>query len=210
VMRVLRLKTLADLYLNQLSAQLPAPSQQEIEAYYQANQEKYEAVQLGRIYIPKNAPDPQASTEQKQAYQKKAPEVVDDMEKRAAKGEPIDKLQKEAYTTLGISATPPNTEMNVPRRGTLPPKLDQQVFSTKVGDIFRADDASGYLIIHVDKKEPAPLDSIKEEISRDITRTKVDEKIKELKAPIHVTLDEKFFGQPPAKAPTLQQAVPPR
>lgn len=209
VMRVLRLKTLADLYLTQLPEQSPAPTEQEIQEYYQANQEKYESAKLGRIYIPKNNPDPQATADQKQAYLKKVTSVVDDVQARAAKGEPAAALQKDAYNTLGIIANPPNNEMTVPRRGTLPPRLDQQVFSTKVGEVFRADDANGYLIIRMEKKETPPLDSIKEEITRDIGRARVDAKIKELKAPVHVTLDEKYFG-PTATAPTLQQAVPPR
>ena len=52
VMRVLRLKTLGDLYRNQLAEQYRNPSQQEIEDYYKANQEKFEAAKLSRIFIP--------------------------------------------------------------------------------------------------------------------------------------------------------------
>lgn len=210
IIRVLRLKALADLYLTQLSTQSPTPSPDELEAYYQANREKYEAVKLGRVYIPKNNPDPQATAEQKQEYQKKAASVADDIQARATKGEAMDKLQKDAYTALGITATPPTTEMTVPRRGTLPPKLDQQVYSTKVGDVFRTDEANGYLILHVEKKEPPPLDSIKTELTQDIAHNKVEEKMKELKAPVHVTLDDRYFGPAPSAGPTLQQAVPPR
>jgi hypothetical protein len=210
VIRVLRLKTLADLYLNQLAEQYRNPSQPEIEAYYQANQKKYEGARLGRIYIPKNNPDPQATPDQKQAYQKKVAQVVDDMQARAGKGEAIDKLQKEAYTTLGISATPPNTEMNVARHGTIPPRLEQEVFSHNAGDAFRGDDANGYLIYRVEKKETAALDTVKEEILRDILRSKMDEKIKELKAPVHTTLEEKYFGAPAPAGPALGQPIPPR
>lgn len=210
VMRVLRLKTLADLYLNQLAEQYRNPSQQEIEAYYQANQQKYEGAKLGRIYIPKNNPDPQATADQKQAYQKKVAQVADDMQARAGKGEPMDKLQKEAYTTLGITANPPNTEMNVARHGTIPPKLEQEVFSHNPGESFRLDDANGYLVYRMEKKETAPLETVKAEILRDILRSKMDEKIKELKAPVHTTLEEKYFGAAAPTAPTLGQPVPPK
>jgi hypothetical protein len=210
VMRVLRLRTLADLYLNQLAEQYRNPSQQEIEAYYQANQKKYEGAKLGRIYIPKNNPDPQATAEQKQTYQKKVVQVADDMQARAGKGEPMDKLQKEAYTTLGITANPPNTEMNVARHGTIPPKLEQLVFSHNEGESFRMDDANGYLVYRMEKKETAALDTVKEEILRDILRSKMDEKIKELKAPVHTTLEEKYFGAPAPASPVLGQPIPPR
>src|SRR6478735_4445186 len=95
VMRVLRMKTLGDLYRNQ--------SQQEIEDYYKANQDKYEGAKLSRIFIPTNDPDPQATAEKKTDYQKKAPQVADDIQARAAKGEDMSKLQKDAYTTLAIA-----------------------------------------------------------------------------------------------------------
>src|SRR5438270_1396461 len=50
VMRVLRLKTLGDLYLTQLAEQYCNPPEQEIEAYYQANQQKSGGAKPNRIY----------------------------------------------------------------------------------------------------------------------------------------------------------------
>src|SRR4051812_40686068 len=96
VMRVIRLKTLSDFYRTQLSEQSRNPSPQEIEDYYQSNAAKYEGAKLDRIYVPRNSPDPQATAEQKEAFQKKAQQVADDMQARAAKGEEMEKLQKEA------------------------------------------------------------------------------------------------------------------
>ena len=206
VMRVLQLKTLADLYLTQLSEQFRNPSEQEIEAAYQANQGKYESAKLSRIYIPKTNPDPQATPDQKQAYQKKVPQVVDDIQARAAKGEATDTLEKEAYATLAISGAPPNTQMNPARRGMFPPKIEQDIFSHNAGEVFRGDDANGYLIYRVDKREAAALDSVKQEILRDMLRTKMDEKVKELKAPVHASFDEKYFG--PAAPANAQPGQP--
>ncbi len=125
-------------------------------------------------------------------------QVADSIQARAAKGEPTETLQKEAYATLEISGATPNTELNEARRGMFPPKLEQEIFSHNVARVFRADDASGYLIYRVEKREAAPLDSVKEDILRDIVRKKMDEKVKELKAPVHASLDEKYFG--PASA----------
>jgi len=199
VMRVLRLKTLGDLYLNQLAEQYRNPPEQEIEAYYQANQQKYEAAKLSRIFLPKNDPDPKATPEQKQDFQKKIQQVSDDVQARAAKGEDMAKLQKEAYTSLGITAAPPNTELSMARHGTFPPKLDQEIFSHKAGEVFRSDDASGYMIYRVDSRQTSPLESVKAEISQQILRQKMEAKTKELQAPVHAQYDEKYFG-PPAPA----------
>ncbi|HEX4603130.1 MAG TPA: peptidylprolyl isomerase [Candidatus Angelobacter sp.] len=201
VMRVLRLKTLGDLYLNQLAEQYRNPSQQEIEAYYQANQAKYEGAKVGRIYLPKNNPDPNATPEQKQEYQKKVTQVLEGMQARAAKGEEIDKLQKEAYATLGISGTPPSTDLSAVRRGMFPPKLEQEVFSHKAGDVFRSEDANGYLIYRVASRQPSTLDSVKDEISKELFKHNMEAKTKELNAPVHTEYDEKYFGPPPPAAP---------
>jgi parvulin-like peptidyl-prolyl cis-trans isomerase-like protein len=206
VLRVIRLKTLGDFYRTQLLEQSRNPSQQEIEAYYKENESKYEGAKLSRIYLPKNIPDPQATAEKKEAYQKKAAELVEEIQARAAKGEPIDKLQKEAYTTLGIGAAPPSTDLSTARHGVFPPKLDQEIFSHKAGEVFRADDANGYMIYRVESRQTIPLESVKEEIVREIGRRKMEEKIKELTAPVHTDYNEGYFGPPtppiPAQRPT--------
>jgi hypothetical protein len=201
VMRVLRLKTLGDLYLNQLAEQYRNPSEQEIEAYYQANQQKYEGAKLSRIYIPKNNPDPQATAEKKQEYQKKVQQVADDVQARATKGEEMSKLQKEAYTSLGITAAPPSTDLSLARHGTFPPKIDQDIFSHKAGEVFRSDDATGYMLYRVEGRQTSPLESVKTEIVQQIYREKMEAKTKELNSPVHANYDEQYFGPPVAPAP---------
>jgi PPIC-type PPIASE domain len=208
VMRVLRLKTLGDLYLNQLAEQYRNPSQQEIEAYYQANQQKYEGVKLSRIYVPKNNPDPQATAEKKQEFQKKVQQVVDDIQARAAKGEEMSKLQKDAYVALGITAAPPSTDLSMTRHGTFPPKIDQEIFSHKAGEVFRSDDANGYMFYRVESRQTSPLESVKTEISQQIYRQKMEAKTKELNSPVHADYDEKYFGPPIAPTPPGQPMPP--
>jgi len=202
VMRVLRLRTLAEAYRNQMTEQYRNPSQPEIEAYYQANGFKYEGVKLSRIFLPKNNPDPQATAEKKQDFQKKVQQLLDEVQARAAKGEAIDKLQKEAFATLGINTTPPSTDMNTVRHGMFPPKLDQEVFSHKAGEVFRFDDGNGLLVYRVEGRAPLPLDTVREEIVREIYLQKMTERTNELKSPVQTTYDEKYFGPPvPAAAP---------
>ncbi|HXO37927.1 MAG TPA: peptidylprolyl isomerase [Candidatus Acidoferrum sp.] len=201
VMRVLRLRTMGDLYRNQLAEQYRNPPQEEIEAYYQANQQKFEGAKLSRIYIPTNNPDPQATTEQKQGYQKKVQQVVDDTQARAAKGEEMSKLQKDAYVALGITAAPPNTDLSLARHGTFPPKIDQEIFSHKAGEVFRSDDGTGHIIYRVDARQTSPLESVKAEITQQIFRQKMEAKTKELNAPVQAVYDEKYFGPPVAPTP---------
>src|SRR6476661_7307278 len=200
VMRVLRMKTLGDLYRNQ--------SQQEIEDYYKANQDKYEGAKLSRIFIPTHDPDPPATAEKKTDYQKKAPQVADDIQARAAKGEDMSKLQKDAYTALAIAATPPTTELGLARHGAFPPKIEQEVFSHKAGEVFRSDEGTGHMIYRIDSRQTSPLDSVKAEITQQLFRQKMEAKTKELNTPVHTEYDEKYFG-PPAPPMQLKPPVPP-
>ena len=89
------------------------------------------------------------------------------------------------------------------RHGTFPPKLDQEIFSHKAGEVFRSDDANGYTIYRIDSRQTSPLETVKAEISRDLLRQKMEAKTKELKAPVHAEYDDKYFGPPtPAGPPT--------
>jgi hypothetical protein len=208
VMRVLRMKTLGDLYRNQMAEQYRNPSQQEIEDYYKANQEKFEGAKLTRIFIPASDPDPQATAEKKAEYQKKAPLVEDDIQARAAKGEDLSKLQKDAYTALAIAATPPTTDLGLARHGTFPPKIEQQIFSHKAGEVFRSDEGTGHMIYRVESRQTSPLESVKAEITQQLFRQKMEAKTKELNTPVHTEYDEKYFG-PPAPPMQLKPPVPP-
>jgi hypothetical protein len=196
VMRVLRMKTLGDLYRNQLAEQYRNPSEQEIEDYYKANHEKFEGAKLTRIFIPTNDPDPQATAEKKAEYQKKAPQVADDIQARAAKGEDMSKLQKDAYTALAIAATPPTTELGLTRHGAFPPKIEQEIFSHKAGEVFRSDEGTGHMIYRVDSRQTSPLETVKAEITQQLFRQKMEAKTKELNSAVHAEYDEKYFGPP--------------
>jgi hypothetical protein len=208
VMRVLRMKTLGDLYRNQLAEQYRNPSEQEIEDYYKANQEKFEGAKLSRIFIPTSNPDPQATAEKKADYQKKVQQVTDDIQARAAKGEDMSKLQKDAYTALAIAATPPTTELGLTRHGAFPPKVEQEIFSHKAGEVFRSDEGTGHLIYRVESKQTSPLESVKAEITQQLFRQKMEAKTKELNSSVHTEYDEKYFG-PPAAPAVSKPRVPP-
>ena len=208
VMRVLRMKTLADLYRNQLAEQYRNPSQQEIEEYYKANPDKFEGAKLSRIFIPANDPDPQATAAKKAEYQKKVQQVTDDIQARAAKGEDMSKLQKDAYTALGIAATPPTTDLGLARHGAFPPKIDQEIFSHKSGEVFRSDEGTGHMIYRVESRQTSPLESVKSEIIQQLFRQKMEAKTKELNSSVHTEYDEKYFG-PPATPMQLKPPAPP-
>ena len=61
------------------------------------------------------------------------------------------------------------------------------------------------LVYRVESREPLSLETVREEIAREIYLQKMNERTKELKAPVQTTYDEKYFGPPvPAAAPASQ------
>lgn len=206
LMRFVRLRTLVTVYRAHLDEQYRKPPDKDIQAYYDANKPKYEELKLSRIYVPaKNT-----AAQDKDAAEKKAAEVAQDIHNRAQKGEDMDKLQKEAYSTLGLTISPPNTTMGTRRRGTLPKTEEDELFGLKPGEVSKVEqDATGYSIYKVENRDTIALDKVKEEISRELAREGIEAKNKEINAGIHADLNESYFG-PPTPPPSVLAPGGPR
>lgn len=193
-MRLMRMRTMGEFYRRQLDEKYRNPPQQELETYYKQNLPKYEEIKLTRIFIPaKNTSSPGNSE-----WEKKAADLAKDIHDRAAKGEEFDKLQKEAYTTLSLTIAPPNTSVGSRRRGMMAPKEEQELFGLKAGEVSQVEqDPSGYIIYKVESKQTLPLENVKEEISREIYRQKMEEKIKSVQASVKPEFNAQYFGVPP-------------
>jgi PPIC-type PPIASE domain len=211
IMRFIRLRTLVSVYRAHLQEQYSKPPEKDIESHYNANKSKYEEVKLSRLFIPaKNT-----AAQDKDDWEKKAAQLATDLHDRAAKGEDMEKLQKEAYTTLGLTIAPPSTNFGERRRGGLPPPQEQELFALKPGEVSKVDQqAAGYTIYKVESRDFLPLDKVKDEISREIGRENLEAKNKEINAGIHADLNESYFGPatpPPSMVPpnTPARVIPP-
>ena len=205
VMRVMRLRTLSDLNRRRLEEQSRNPGQDEIAAYYEAHKSDYEALTLGRLYVPKTDPSAKtASAEQKAEFQKKAQEMAATLRDRAAKSDDLDALQKECYTALGITLAPPSSYMGLIRRGSLPATQDKELFALSPGGVYLSDETIGYFIYKLRDRQTLPLETVKAELLRTMYRSKLDAKLKEIMATVHADLNEAYFGP----APPPKQTVP--
>ena len=197
VMRLVRMRTLEDFYRRNTEEKYRNPPATEIQAYYTQNLAKYEEIKLSRIFIPAKNP----STPAKDDWEKKAAQVANDIHDRAAKGEDFEKLQKEAYTTLGLTITPPSTTSGTRRRGMLTAPEEQELFALKGGEVSKLEqEPAGYIIYKVESKETLPMDRVKDEISRELFRQKMDGQLKSVTAAVHADFNDQYFG-PPAAPP---------
>src|SRR5262249_13421375 len=130
-MRLARLQTLTEFYRRVWAEKLRTPPAQEVSAYYQANLSKYEQVTLSRIFIPAKNP----AAPNKDEWDKKAADTANSIHDRAAQGEDMEKLQKEAYTTLGLTILPPSAAIGPRMKGGLPQADEQELFALKPGEV---------------------------------------------------------------------------
>ncbi len=197
LMRVVRMQTLENFYRRKMEEKYRNPPAAEIQAYYNQNLPKYEEVKLSRIFVPAKNP----ASPGKDDWETKAKQVANDIHDRAAKGEDFEKLQKEAYTTLGLTIAPPSTSMGTRRRGMMAPNDEQELFALKPGDVSKLEqEPAGYIIYKVESKQTLPMEQVKDEISRELFRKKMDEQQKAVTAAVHADYNDQYFG--PAGQPS--------
>ena len=204
------LRVLAGLYKHILEEKYKSPAQEDIAGYYQQHTKDFEEVNLRRLMIPKNNP----GAKDQEEYKKNSLQLAHDMHERAAKGEDFDDLEKEAYKALGLTIAPPGTQIGKRRRATLVPEEAEEIFSLKPGEASKLEtENSSYVVYKVDSKRTIPIDQVKDEIARLLSRERMDNALKAVKESMHPELNPKYFPEPPqpptANAPEVHAASPP-
>lgn len=206
LMRIIRVRTLADAYRRQLQQKYGNPSDQEVEAYYKQNIGKFEQVELDRIAIPRtNAKLPR---EAQADFDKKAQKLAAEIHDRAAKGEDPGKLQVEAYKTLGL--TPPlTTDLGTKRRGSLPPALEQEIYSLQAGEVSKLQTEAAVISIYkVRSRSTLPLERVKPELVQEIKQKNIDAAIKQVIGQLHTDFNPQLFAPGPAPHGVLPARKP--
>jgi hypothetical protein len=194
-MKVQKLTVLGNLYGRSLDEKYKHPPQSDIDAYYKEHQGDFQEAKLRRVYVPKLDPTGKSTTpEQKSAYADKSKKIADDLNARAQKGEDMQALQKDAYTSLGITTTPPPAELGAIRKGALSPQTDKAVFALSPGGVYMADEPAAFIIYKLENKQQLSEDNVKEEISRMLYQQKMQGRRKEISGSVQATFDDKYFG----------------
>ncbi|MFL6314853.1 MAG: peptidyl-prolyl cis-trans isomerase [Terriglobales bacterium] len=192
LLRIARIRALADSYRHSLEEKYSNPPQEEIEAYYKENIAKYDSFKVERIIIPSVNPNrtPAARAE----YQKKFQQLANDIHDRAARGEETQKLQDEVYKTLSLPS-PPKTDLGMKRKGGLPAGIEKDVVALKPGEVTKLEsELSGMNIYKLRSRDTIPLEQVKGEIVRDLHQKNMEIALKAVTGSIHPELNEQFFG----------------
>lgn len=192
LMRIARIRALADSYRHSLDEKYSNPSQQEIDAYYNENISKYDSFKVERIIVPSinTSRTPAARAEN----DKKVQQLASDIRERAARGEEAQKLQDEVYKTLALPSSP-KTDLGMKRRGSLPAGIEKDLLALKPGEVTRLEtEMSGFNIYKLRSRDTIPLEYVKAEIVRDLHQKNMESAMKAVTGNIHPELNEQFFG----------------
>ncbi|MGH9570182.1 MAG: peptidylprolyl isomerase [Candidatus Angelobacter sp.] len=210
LMKVVRVRAVAESYRRWLQEQYNNPSQEQITAYYTQNPGQFEQVQIDRILIP---PVNSKARISRPAFEKKARQVADDVRERAAHGEDMNSLEREAYATLGLS-NPPVTDLGARRKDDVPAISRKDILALKPGEVTKVEvEPAGFLIYKVRSKGAMPLQQARAEIVRELHQKSVQAHIKEVLANVQTDLNDQFFSvkgvaPPPLLRPDGSVAAP--
>jgi hypothetical protein len=192
LIRIARIRALAESYRHSLDEKYSNPSADEIEAYYKENIAKYEALKVERIIIPNINPNraPAARAE----FEKKFQKLASDIHERAARGEETQKLQDETYKALSLPS-PQKTDLGLKRKGGLPAGIEKELAALKPGEVTRLEpEMSGMNIYKLRSRDTIPLEFVKAEIIRDLHQKNMEAAIKSVTGSVHSDLNDQFFG----------------
>ncbi len=120
--------------------------------------------------------------------------VAEDLRTRAAAGEDIAKLQKEAFEAAGMKIESPNVNLPKVRRTGLPAP-HAAVFELKAGEVSAViSDAGGHYIYKVHSKEIIPLDQASDEIHTTLTQQRQREMMEKITNSFKVEDNPDYFG----------------
>src|SRR5438445_348946 len=195
----------------------------DIAEYYKKNPEAYEQYNLDRLFVPRskqpdaaetkdNDKDEKLTEEQQKAKdeqekrkqaegEEEMTQMAEKLRARAAAGEDIAKLQKEAFEAAGMKIDSPTVNLPTVRRTGLPPG-HTAVFDLKAGDVSQLiNDSGGHYVYKVNKKETLPLDQVKSEIHSTRQNQRMRDAMETYQNSFKAETNEAYFGPVGAQAP---------
>jgi hypothetical protein len=206
---------------------------EKIAEYYKTNPEAYEQFSLDRLFIPRfkqpeaegkeDAKEPEKLTEEQQKAKEAADQakrekgeqelnkLADSLRERAAAGEDVVKLQKEAFEAAGTKVDNPTVNLPKVRRTGLP-AAHAAVFDLKVGEVSAViSDNGGHYIYKVVSKEVLPLDAqVENEIHTKLKNERLKEMMDKYTNSFQAIPNEAYFGPAPPAGPPGGRPMPPR
>ncbi len=228
ILKFSKMQILQNMMQHKLQEEAANISDADLDKYYQDNLQSFQQYNVDRIFVPRTKQMEAESGDDDDKGQKLTPEqqkakeaaektkqqkneeamtkLADDLRARAAAGEDVITLQKEAFEKAGMRIESPNVNLPSVRRNGLPP-AHAAVFDLKAGEVSSViSDAGGHYIYKMNSSTQLPLDQVKSEIRSKLQQDRMREKMEALNNSFKAETNEAYFG--PAGASPM--APPPR
>ncbi len=191
-LRLIRMRILASAFMQTLEEQAPAPTEAEIQKYYETHKTQYEQVQVRRLSIPMEVPN-QTGRPLDRAVVKSE---IEALRVRALAGEDWSTLQQEAYKQLNIQATPPPVTP-VPLEKNAVQGDEAKVFDLKPGEISPVLDLpASVALMRVESKEALPLSSVRPQIESELRASRMEAQLAKLTKKINPQFNLQYLDLP--------------
>jgi len=228
--KFVKMQVLTNQLQRKIQEQAANISDADIEKYYKDNTQAYEQYNVDRLFVPRTKQgeneakeedeqkDEKLTGEQKKAKEAAEKAKADDAEQamtklaadlrgRAAAGEDIAKLQKEAFDAAGMKIESPTVNLpNVRRTGL--PAGHAEVFNLKPGEVSQViSDTGGHYIYKLNSKSEMSLDQARNEIHGRLQNDRMRDRMEKLNSSFKVETNEAYFGpggagpMPPPRMP---------
>ena len=157
---MIRMQVLTNYILQGLQRQAERISDSEIQAYYKANESKFEQAEVRRVAVPLGG-----VTESGKPLD---PEVVKaklkDLRDQATNGADFDQLQATAYKDLALKGPLPQTSVSMVRRQSQTPE-ELKIFDMELGETSPVFEHQGVvMILRLDSKRELTLSEVRPQI----------------------------------------------
>jgi hypothetical protein len=191
-LKLVRMRFLASIYLQNLQRQTTAISEAEIEKYYSDHQSQYEQVQLRRLSVPFAAPNDSGRFLDHAAVKAEMEEV----RRRAVAGEDLDQLLQDAYKHLHIQASPPAVAVATAKRNSLQGD-EAKALDLNAGEFSAVLDLPASMaIIKIESKDAAPLQFVRQEIEATLRAERMKNEVNKLGKKVSAEFNLEYLGMP--------------
>jgi hypothetical protein len=197
IMEWLRIRILYDLLKKQIADEYRTPSDAEVHSYYLEHLSDFDRITVKRLLIPRISPK-QGSSKQQNTDEREAAraEVAQTMRDRIVKGEDPDSVQKIVYAKLNLGEAP-EAEMGKKARTDFLKDESKELFSMKPGDVSQVEEElTSYVVYKIVTRETLPESDVKDQISNEIARAKIQEANQKIADAVKAEYNDKYFGPP--------------
>lgn len=170
-----------------------------VEKYYNEHQSEFEVLKARHILIRVKGAPMQAVAGKPELTDEEALAKAQALRKRIVAGEDFATIAKAESDDKGSGAQ--GGDLGEFHRGMMVPPFEQAAFAAKVGEVTEPIKTPfGYHLILVESHATKPLADVRGDIEKKLRPALASQEVAALRNSANVTLDESFFGPPPAPA----------